>query len=168
MNERMLSVVLFLAAKCARDVGVQEQEQSGEQRQPPGRLQGLHLRAGGGGGAGAVAGAGHPRQAVGELLVPDSISSVPFSSHNNTIGSPLVLRVTNACWMDPWQVSPADAYRLCRYDWMREALSALLDRLTEEPEPPKSPAAEGLGDHAGVCMMVKATTAAADRAVALC
>lgn len=65
-------------------------------------------------------------------------------------------------------VSPADAYRLCRYDWMREALSALLDRLTEEPEPPKSPAAEGLGDHAGVCMMVKATTAAADRAVALC
>jgi diphosphoinositol-polyphosphate diphosphatase len=27
------------------------------------------------------------------------------------------------------QVSPADAYRLCRYEWMREALSALLDRL---------------------------------------
>ena len=58
-----------MPADCARDVGVQEQEQPGEQRrQPPGRLQGLHLRAGGGRGAGAVAGAGHPRQAVGEQL----------------------------------------------------------------------------------------------------
>ncbi|KAL6843414.1 hypothetical protein ACP4OV_026736 [Aristida adscensionis] len=62
-------------------------------------------------------------------------------------------------------VSPADAYRLCRYEWMREALAALLDRLTaaaaaaEELEPE-------LGEHgAGVYMMVKA---AADRAVALC
>jgi diphosphoinositol-polyphosphate diphosphatase len=62
------------------------------------------------------------------------------------------------------QVSPADAHRLCRYDWMREALSALLDRLAE----PKPAAAEGLGDHAGVCMMVKAAAATADRAVALC
>ena len=61
------------------------------------------------------------------------------------------------------QVSPADAYRLCRYDWMREALSALLDRLAE----PK-PAAEGLGEHARVYMMVKATAATTDRAVALC
>ncbi|XP_066345382.1 nudix hydrolase 13, mitochondrial-like [Miscanthus floridulus] len=59
-------------------------------------------------------------------------------------------------------VSSADAYRLCRYDWMREALSALLDRLAE----PK-PAAEGLGEHAGVYMMVKAAAATADRAVAL-
>ena len=50
----------------AGDVGVQEQEQPGERRQPPGRLQGLHLRAGGRRGARAMAGAGHARQAVGE------------------------------------------------------------------------------------------------------
>lgn len=64
------------------------------------------------------------------------------------------------------QVSPADAYRLCRYDWMREALSALLDRLTETKP---AAAAEGLvNEHAGVYMMVKAAAATADRAVALC
>ncbi|GJN27765.1 hypothetical protein PR202_gb15814 [Eleusine coracana subsp. coracana] len=28
-----------------------------------------------------------------------------------------------------WQVSLADAYLLCRYEWIREALSAILDRL---------------------------------------
>ncbi|OEL36926.1 Nudix hydrolase 13, mitochondrial [Dichanthelium oligosanthes] len=61
-------------------------------------------------------------------------------------------------------VSPADAYRLCRYDWMREALSALLDRLAEA-----KPAAQELSDgHGGVYMMVKAAAATADRAVALC
>ena len=61
------------------------------------------------------------------------------------------------------QVSPADAYRLCRYDWMREALSALLDRLAEA-----KPAAPELDGHGGVYMMVKAAAATADRAVALC
>jgi diphosphoinositol-polyphosphate diphosphatase len=61
------------------------------------------------------------------------------------------------------QVSPADAYRLCRYDWMREALSAQLDRLAEA-----KPAAPELDDHSGVYMMVKAAAATADRAVALC
>lgn len=60
-------------------------------------------------------------------------------------------------------VSPADAYRLCRYDWMREALSALLGRLAAKP------AAQEMSDgHGGVYMMVKAAAAAADRAVALC
>lgn len=64
-------------------------------------------------------------------------------------------------------VSPADAFRLCRYDWMREALSALLDRLTEEPKP--AAAEDRLSEHAaGVYMMVKTAAAAADRAVALC
>ena len=76
-----------------------------------------------------------------------------------------MLRVTNGCWMHGnVQVSPADAYRLCRYDWMREALSALLDRLAE----PKPAAAEGLSDNAGVYMMVKPAAATTDRAVALC
>jgi hypothetical protein len=27
------------------------------------------------------------------------------------------------------QVSPAEAYQLCRYDWMHEALAVLLERL---------------------------------------
>jgi diphosphoinositol-polyphosphate diphosphatase len=61
-------------------------------------------------------------------------------------------------------VSPADAYRLCRYDWMREALSALLARLAAA-----KPAAQEVSDGhgGGVYMMVKAA-AAADRVVALC
>jgi hypothetical protein len=54
------------AENCFGAVGVPEQEQSGRQRQPPGRLQGLHLRAGGRRGARSVAGAGHPWEAVGE------------------------------------------------------------------------------------------------------
>jgi hypothetical protein len=28
------------------------------------------------------------------------------------------------------QVSPAEAYQLCRYDWMHEALAVLLERLS--------------------------------------
>ncbi|XP_062184940.1 nudix hydrolase 13, mitochondrial-like [Phragmites australis] len=67
-------------------------------------------------------------------------------------------------------VSPADAYRLCRYDWMREALSALMDRLPAishyQPAAKVKPAPE-LNEHGGVYMMVKAE-ATADRAVALC
>ncbi|KAL6652811.1 hypothetical protein ACP70R_011736 [Stipagrostis hirtigluma subsp. patula] len=53
-------------------------------------------------------------------------------------------------------VSPEEAYRLCRYEWMREALSALLDRLTAAKPVPE------------LYTMVKAAPAAADRAVALC
>ncbi|KAF8715435.1 hypothetical protein HU200_027084 [Digitaria exilis] len=61
-------------------------------------------------------------------------------------------------------VSPADAYRLCRYDWMREAMSALLDRLAEAKPAAPEQEEERSG---GVYMMVKA--AAGDhRAVALC
>ncbi|XP_062225499.1 nudix hydrolase 12, mitochondrial-like isoform X1 [Phragmites australis] len=68
-------------------------------------------------------------------------------------------------------VSPADAYRLCRYEWMREALSALLDRLPvichcQTPEKVK-PTAPNLNERAGMYMMMKAA-ATADRAVALC
>ncbi|KAF8667295.1 hypothetical protein HU200_052966 [Digitaria exilis] len=61
-------------------------------------------------------------------------------------------------------VSPADAYRLCRYDWMREALSALLDRLAE-PKPAAQEQEEECSG--GVYMMVKAATGD-HRAVALC
>ncbi|TVU14743.1 hypothetical protein EJB05_38234 [Eragrostis curvula] len=65
-------------------------------------------------------------------------------------------------------VSPADAYRLCRYDWMREALSALLDRLPAichcQPEATKKPE---LNERAGMYMMMKAA-ATVERAVALC
>uniref|UniRef100_A0A0A9H920 Nudix hydrolase domain-containing protein n=1 Tax=Arundo donax TaxID=35708 RepID=A0A0A9H920_ARUDO len=68
-------------------------------------------------------------------------------------------------------VSPAEACRLCRYDWMREALSALLDRLPATcncyPAAKVMPAAPELNEHGGVYMMVKAA-ATADRAMALC
>ncbi|WVZ85417.1 hypothetical protein U9M48_032350 [Paspalum notatum var. saurae] len=65
-------------------------------------------------------------------------------------------------------VSPEDAYRLCRYDWMREALSALLDRLADAETAAPS-AQERDDDRDRVYMMVKAAAAAtADRAVALC
>ncbi|CAN6241929.1 unnamed protein product [Urochloa humidicola] len=60
-------------------------------------------------------------------------------------------------------VSPADAYRLCRYDWMREALAALLDRLAAAAAEPAGQ--DQLNDgRGGVYMMLNA----ADRAVALC
>ncbi|CAL5017254.1 unnamed protein product [Urochloa decumbens] len=66
-------------------------------------------------------------------------------------------------------VSPPDAYRLCRYDWMREALAALLDRLAAAAAAAAEPAGQDLNDgRGGVYMMVKAAAAAADRAVALC
>ncbi|XP_062217384.1 nudix hydrolase 12, mitochondrial-like isoform X1 [Phragmites australis] len=59
-------------------------------------------------------------------------------------------------------VSPAEAYQLCRYDWMREALTALLERLSviELVE-----AAQELTDQAGMYMMLQATS---DGAVTLC
>ncbi|KAJ1270765.1 hypothetical protein BS78_06G076800 [Paspalum vaginatum] len=63
-------------------------------------------------------------------------------------------------------VSPEDAYRLCRYDWMREALSALLDRLAGAQTAAPAAQERGGDDHGRVYMMVKAATA--DRAVALC
>ncbi|XP_066318507.1 nudix hydrolase 12, mitochondrial-like isoform X2 [Miscanthus floridulus] len=50
-------------------------------------------------------------------------------------------------------VSPAEAYQLCRYDWMREALTALLERLSV------------LTDQAGMYMMLQTSS---DGAVALC
>ncbi|KAM0839980.1 hypothetical protein ACQ4PT_013345 [Festuca glaucescens] len=70
-------------------------------------------------------------------------------------------------------VSPTDAYGLCRYDWMREALTALLDRSSTWTSPvvaavavAESPAApDQLNEHAGMCMNMML---AADRAVALC
>lgn len=61
-------------------------------------------------------------------------------------------------------VSPADAYQLCRYEWMREALTALLERLSLI-QPVVNPAPE-LNGHTGMYMMLKAATA--DRAMALC
>jgi diphosphoinositol-polyphosphate diphosphatase len=70
-------------------------------------------------------------------------------------------------------VSPADSYGLCRYDWMREALTALLDRSSTWTSPvvaavavAESPAVpDQLNEHAGMCMNM---ILAADRAVALC
>lgn len=74
-------------------------------------------------------------------------------------------------------LSPADAYGLCRYDWMREALRALLDLCsTASPTIPAaaavavSTAAPELNEHAGMCisMMLMKSAGPADRAVALC
>ncbi|KAL6899125.1 hypothetical protein ACP4OV_005783 [Aristida adscensionis] len=65
-------------------------------------------------------------------------------------------------------VSPSEAYQLCRYDWMREALTALLEQLSVM-EPVAAAAAttsqEQLTDQAGMYMMLQATS---DGAVALC
>ena len=66
------------------------------------------------------------------------------------------------------QVSPAEAYQLCRYDWMREALTALLERLSVlEPVVAAATAAATpeLTDQAGIYMMLQASS---DGAVALC
>nr|CAE05271.3 OSJNBb0014D23.5 [Oryza sativa Japonica Group] len=63
---------------------------------------------------------------------------------------------------------PADAFRLSRYGWMREALAALLDRRCLLLLPPPQPEPS---EHAGVyglAMLKAAAAAAADRAVALC
>lgn len=60
------------------------------------------------------------------------------------------------------QVSPGEAYQLCRYDWMREALTALLERLSM---------IEAVGstqertDQTGMYIMLQTTS---DGAVALC
>uniref|UniRef100_A0A0E0KQ14 Nudix hydrolase domain-containing protein n=1 Tax=Oryza punctata TaxID=4537 RepID=A0A0E0KQ14_ORYPU len=70
-------------------------------------------------------------------------------------------------------LSPADAFRLSRYGWMREALAALLDRrrllLTPPPQPEPEPTPRP-SEYPGVygLAMLKADAAAADRAVALC
>ncbi|PNT60942.1 hypothetical protein BRADI_5g08460v3 [Brachypodium distachyon] len=67
-------------------------------------------------------------------------------------------------------VSPADAYGLCRYDWMREALTALLDRCSMSSASAIPAPASELNEHAGTCMnmTLMKPTATADRAVALC
>ncbi|KAL5208530.1 hypothetical protein ABZP36_032965 [Zizania latifolia] len=53
-------------------------------------------------------------------------------------------------------VSPGEAYQLCRYEWMREALTALLERLSM---------IEPVADQSSMYIMMKATS---DSAVALC
>ncbi|KAM3386757.1 hypothetical protein ACQJBY_009971 [Aegilops geniculata] len=74
-------------------------------------------------------------------------------------------------------LSPADAYGLCRYDWMREALTALLDLCSTASSPipvaaavAVSTAAPELNEHAGMCISMKLMKPvdSADRAVALC
>ena len=66
-------------------------------------------------------------------------------------------------------VSPAEAYGLCRYDWMREALTVLLERCSNWTSPvipvaaTESPAVPELNEHAAMCMDMML-----DRAVALC
>ncbi|KAF2945049.1 hypothetical protein DAI22_02g188900 [Oryza sativa Japonica Group] len=59
-------------------------------------------------------------------------------------------------------VSPGEAYQLCRYEWMREALTALLERLSMI-EPVAS--AQELSDQTSMYMMLQASS---DSAVALC
>ena len=63
------------------------------------------------------------------------------------------------------QVSPAEAYQLCRYDWMREALTALLDRLSVLEPVAAAAATPELTDQAGMYMMLQTSS---DGAVALC
>ncbi|GJN03084.1 hypothetical protein PR202_ga20490 [Eleusine coracana subsp. coracana] len=69
-------------------------------------------------------------------------------------------------------VSPADAYRLCRYEWMREALSALLDRLPAichcQHQAATKPAAPELNERPGVVYMMMKAAATAEPALALC
>jgi hypothetical protein len=153
------------AELCIGTLGVQEQEQP-EQQQPQGSLQGLHLRHGGHWGARVMAGAGHSQPAMGEY----SLTTIPQAGGNDDLcASGLIQRLTwlalliNAWW--PEQVSPAEAYQLCRYDWMREALTALLERLSVVE--PVAVAQEELTDQAGgMYMMLQTTTS--DGAVALC
>lgn len=67
------------------------------------------------------------------------------------------------------QVSPAEAYQLCRYDWMREALTALLERLSVlQPVAAAAAAAtpELAADQSGMYMMLQASSDGG--AVALC
>uniref|UniRef100_A0A0E0DCG9 Nudix hydrolase domain-containing protein n=1 Tax=Oryza meridionalis TaxID=40149 RepID=A0A0E0DCG9_9ORYZ len=59
-------------------------------------------------------------------------------------------------------VTPGEAYQLCRYEWMREALTALLERLSMI-EPVAS--AQELSDQTSMYMMLQASS---DSAVALC
>ncbi|AQK52765.1 hypothetical protein Zm00014a_002973 [Zea mays] len=66
-------------------------------------------------------------------------------------------------------VSPAEAYQLCRYDWMREALTALLERLSVlQPVAAAAAAAtpELAADQSGMYMMLQASSDGG--AVALC
>ncbi|CAD6343821.1 unnamed protein product [Miscanthus lutarioriparius] len=62
-------------------------------------------------------------------------------------------------------VSPAEAYQLCRYDWMREALTALLERLSVLEPVAAAAATPELTDQAGMYMMLQTSS---DGAVALC
>ena len=75
-------------------------------------------------------------------------------------------------------VSPPEAYGLCRYDWMREALTVLLERCstwtspaisvaTAVAEVTGSPAAapDQMKEHGAMSMNMMLST---DRAVALC
>ncbi|RLM77964.1 nudix hydrolase 12, mitochondrial isoform X2 [Panicum miliaceum] len=62
-------------------------------------------------------------------------------------------------------VSPAEAYQLCRYDWMREALTALLERLSVIEPVAAAAATQELTDQTGMYMMLQASS---DGAVALC
>lgn len=67
------------------------------------------------------------------------------------------------------QVAPAEAYQLCRYDWMREALTALLERLSVlQPVAAAAAAAtpELAADQSGMYMMLQASSDGG--AVALC
>lgn len=83
------------------------------------------------------------------------------------------LRVTMLLFLAWHQVSPDDAYRLCRYEWMREALSALLERLPaichcQPATTTTNPATPELNERAAGMYMMMKPAATAEPAVALC
>jgi diphosphoinositol-polyphosphate diphosphatase len=63
-------------------------------------------------------------------------------------------------------IKPTDGVLHCRYDWMREALTVLLERLSViKPVAAAGAAVQELTDQAGMYMILQTTS---DGAVALC
>ncbi|XP_062223223.1 nudix hydrolase 12, mitochondrial-like isoform X2 [Phragmites australis] len=111
------------------------------------------------------------RAALGHWVFKSKSSQNSNSPRGACKGYIFVMEVTEELESWPEQathsrrwVSPGEAYQLCRYDWMREALTALLERLSVI-EPVAAATAQELTDQAGMYMMLQATS---DGAVALC
>ncbi|KAF8693255.1 hypothetical protein HU200_038638 [Digitaria exilis] len=110
----------------------------------------------------------HQRSTLGHWVFKSKSSQNSTSPRGACKGYIFAMEVTEELESWPEQethsrrwVSPAEAYQLCRYEWMREALTALLERLSViEPV-----ATQELTDQAGMYMMLQASS---DGAVALC
>ncbi|XP_074564556.1 nudix hydrolase 12, mitochondrial-like [Curcuma longa] len=105
---------------------------------------------------------------LGQWVFRSKSSQVSCSQEGGCKGYMFALKVTEE--LDYWPeqqvhgrkwVTVADAYKLCRYDWMREALDLLLQRLYSNTVL----SVRGLYEPAKFCF-VKPT--AADQAIALC